>query len=311
MNTADTTIMRIAKLYRYPVKSMGGEPLQRAPLFSNGFIGDRRYAIIDVESSEIACAKIPRLWGALLNFSAKYVHEPMKGRPLPPIAITFPDGQVKRSDSADIDADLSNALGKAVQLVSHTPGTATSRALWKVVQGHEATEWSRQHTVGTEGGKDVLRWELSEAVPKISGEDTFFDMSAIHLLTTATLRQFESLSPGVSFDHRRFRPNIFLETPTSGFVEQDWLGKTVRLGSGDASISIIVPTPRCAMPTLEQVHERLERDIRVLRAIALHNNLEVQALGSGRWACAGVLASVLTEGVVEVGADCEIDPHTA
>lgn len=297
--------MQISALYRYPVKSMGGESVTATQVHANGFLGDRRYAIQDVESGSIACAKIPRKWGELLNFVAAYVSEPERGEPLPPLSITFPDGTVRRSDSPDIDADLSSALGRQVRLVVDTPAAAASEALWRVVEGHEATEWTRQRTIGVEGGQDLVRWELAEVVPKVQGEDTFFDLAPLHVLTTSTLRHLEQLTPGVDFDPMRFRPNILLETSGTGFVEQEWLGKSIWIGQ--VGMVVLVPTPRCGMPTLGQWHENLSSDRRVLRSIAAHNTLEVDALGAGRWACAGIYAGPTSEGRIAVGSGAEIE----
>ena len=71
--------MTIAALYRYPVKSMLGESLSRAVFDERGVVGDRAYAVLDVESGIIASAKVPRRWARLLEFSARFVEEPVPG----------------------------------------------------------------------------------------------------------------------------------------------------------------------------------------------------------------------------------------
>jgi uncharacterized protein YcbX len=40
---------RVAQLWRYPVKSMAGEPLERADVYWHGIRGDRRYALVQPE----------------------------------------------------------------------------------------------------------------------------------------------------------------------------------------------------------------------------------------------------------------------
>jgi len=40
---------RVAQLWRYPVKSMAGEPLERADVYWHGVRGDRRYALVQPE----------------------------------------------------------------------------------------------------------------------------------------------------------------------------------------------------------------------------------------------------------------------
>jgi uncharacterized protein len=301
---SNSNLMRVSKLYRYPVKSMGGEELQSTRVALNGIAGDRRLAIVDVETGEVACAKVPRKWGGLLNFSAKYVSDPVPGKPLPPVEIEFPDGSVRRSDSAKIDAELSAAIGRDVRLAFEPPPGASSEAIWGVVEEHETTEWTRQRTVRVEGGNDIIRWALAEAVPKVEGEDGFFDLAPIHILTTSTLRYLEELTPGVTFDHRRFRPNILLETSKSGFVEQEWVGKSMWFDQ--VGMSVMLPAMRCAMPTLPQLHAGLQADRRILQSLARHNMLELEGLGSGRWACAGIFASLIIAGEIKVGTSMEL-----
>jgi hypothetical protein len=61
---------------------------------------------------------------------------------------------------------------------------------------------------------------------------TFFDVLPIHVLGTSTLQAMATLNPSASWDARRFRPNIVVQTgPEVGpHVERDWVGRTVRVG---------------------------------------------------------------------------------
>ena len=45
--------MTVAELHRYPVKSMLGESLSRARIGPTGVVGDRAYALIDVETGKV------------------------------------------------------------------------------------------------------------------------------------------------------------------------------------------------------------------------------------------------------------------
>ena len=53
--------MRIAELWRYPVKSMGGEPLERADLGEDGIRGDRALAVFDAAGNLLTARTRPRL----------------------------------------------------------------------------------------------------------------------------------------------------------------------------------------------------------------------------------------------------------
>jgi hypothetical protein len=60
------------------------------------------------------------------------------------------------------------------------------------------------------------------------------------------------------------------------------------------------------MPTLEQKHEGLGRDRRVMQMVARHSTHEVEALGEGRWAIVGVYASAVADGTIAMDAQVSL-----
>src|SRR5437763_14009358 len=106
----------VVSLWRYPVKWMRGEELNAAEVTKFGLLGDRAYAVLDVETGKVASAKNPKKWPNLFSFRAAYIESPRVGEEIPPIRITLPDGIMVRSDDADVDATLSRALGREVAL---------------------------------------------------------------------------------------------------------------------------------------------------------------------------------------------------
>ena len=84
----------VAGLWRFPVKSMRGEQLEQTNLEARGLVGDRGYALIDVETGKVVSAKSVRLFPDLLNCTAAFVEPPQSGRDLPPVRISLPDGTV-------------------------------------------------------------------------------------------------------------------------------------------------------------------------------------------------------------------------
>src|SRR5215468_12692446 len=107
VHAGDSILGRVVALWRYPVKSMQGEALNRALLGERGILGDRALALLDVETGKVASAKSPRMWPNLLNFCATFVEPPRVGDPLPPIRITLPDGEHIRSDDPRVEEVLS------------------------------------------------------------------------------------------------------------------------------------------------------------------------------------------------------------
>ena len=201
---------RVRRIYRYPVKSMLGELLEEAAVDEKGLAGDRAFAVVDAEQETVASAKLPRRWSRLLDFRATYVEPPALGEPPPPILITLPDGSTWRSDDDGIDAALSAALGSPVRLVSGV----------------------HDHTMpyqATDAEGSVIDTEKAGTIGRLGPADRFFDLSALHLLTTSTLEHLRELEPAADFDERRFRPNLVLDPGTPGFVENDWVGKVLDL----------------------------------------------------------------------------------
>jgi uncharacterized protein YcbX len=83
----------------------------------------------------------------------------------------------------------------------------------------------------------------------------------LSVISTSTLDQLNALRPETNFDERRFRMNVIVRSHESGFVENEWVRKTLEIGS-DVRLHITMPDPRCVMTTLAQ--GELPRDIEVL-----------------------------------------------
>ena len=287
-------------LYRFPVKSMRGEALDEAVLTPSGVVGDRAYALLDEVEGRLASAKSPRKWGGLLGFRAAFLAEPQVDSPPPPVEIELPDGSRVRSDDPDVHALLTKALGRPVRLIA-SAGAETAglqfEEVWPDIEGLAPEEFVTSTAVGREEGSD----EVLSAIPAgmFAPPGTFFDLSTIHLLTTATLDALRAVAPEGTFDVRRYRPNVLLDPgpEDEGFVENDWVGRSVALGDDGAAIAVNLPTMRCVMTTLPQ--EDLPRDRGTLQAIAAHNRVEIA--GFGTWACAGSYGSVGSAGRVRVG----------
>ena len=278
---------RVAGIWRYPVKSMLGEALTECEIGPAGLVGDRAFALIDLEDGAVASAKNPRKWAGLLGCRATFVNSST-------VEITLQDGTRLRTDEPDIDATLSKAIGRDVRLASTAPEDRAFEEVWPDIDGLAPEALIAATTIGTDGdGERISRFPLGAEAPA----GTFFDLSVMHVLTTATLARLQELAPAATFDVRRYRPNLLVDMDTEpGFVENDWVGRTLGIGES-AELSVTIPTMRCVMTTLAQ--EELPRDRETLRTIATGNRVEIT--GWGTWACAGVYGNVATPGTVRVG----------
>lgn len=129
---------------------------------------------------------------------------------------------------------------------------------------------------GPAGGADWL-------FPIIPGR---YAASPLHLLTTASLSALAKATGLTFVDRRRFRPSILIATDAEGFVENDWSGETLTIGSIEVKVN--ERTRRCGMTLVSQ--SGLDEEPNVLRGIMRHNARSL-----------GVYADPLGSGAISVG----------
>ncbi|AFY94244.1 MOSC domain-containing protein [Chamaesiphon minutus] len=263
-----TLVGKVASLWRYPVKSMLGERLEAVTIAPTGVLGDRAYALWDCQTQRIASAKNPHKWAKLLQFQATFVETPQLQESMPPVSLVLPDGSQCVSNRQNIDAILSQAVGRDVQLLAAAPETPSLDQYWPDLEGA--------------AHRDTITQLFMPA-------GTFFDSCPIHAITTATLARLQELYPEGEFAPARFRPNMLIE-PTdthSSFVENDWVGSQMTIGD-EVTLSIDTACPRCVVTTVAQ--SDLPIDLNILRTTARHNN-----------SIAGIRASVVRSGSIRCG----------
>jgi uncharacterized protein YcbX len=184
------------------------------------------------------------------------------------VRITLPDGTLTGSDRPELPSLLAPILGRPIALRAAAPEKPVLEEYWPDIEGLDH--------------RDAV---TDESMPA----GTFFDLAPIHLLTTATLDRLRALYPPGRFEVRRFRPNIVvtLDGAPQEFVENDWVGRTLRLGS-EVRLRITRPCGRCVMTTLPQ--SDLPADPGILRSAVQHNRGNV-----------GVYATVVHGGTLRRG----------
>ncbi len=264
--------MTVTALRRYPVKSMLGEDLETAVLTEAGLEGDRAVAVIDRSTGNVATAKHPALWRGLLALSGHW----NDGAP----SITLPEGTTVAAADPVAGKILSKLLGRDVDLSSSRP------------DGAQVGRPDPQDVIAAGDDADVP-YQVLEIGRGTPGTN-FVDFAPVHLVTTATLE-------AIGMEMIRYRPNLVLDIgDDEPFAENDWTGREITIGA--VRLSVIVPTPRCAVPTL--AHGSLPRRPDAVRALLQRNRIPV--FDSGPQPCLGAYAQVLTGGTISLGDHAQI-----
>lgn len=283
----------VTQLWRFPVKSMGGSTVDRLRFDRRGAHADRLWAVRDISKGVTASARrVP----VLLGCSARYAVEPgADAGPgnVPGVVITFPDGRELTDDDPAVHIALSELVGREMRLVALPPIEDTSQHRMTMVDSmanFRAAQVRKDFGLGdTDALPDTSVFSTKDIVTLArfsTPPGAFHDLSPVHLMTTASLRD---LAPdGADYDVRRFRPNILVDVGEAEqeFPESAWVGGELSVGS--ARLHVTIPTIRCVVPTRPQPEIELDRGI--TRQLADRTNRFL-----------GVYSDVSTPGVVAVG----------
>ena len=277
--------MQVSQLWRYPVKSMVGGRVESFELDELGIVGDRTWAVRDLERGGIRGAK---KIGSLMRLAATDVDDGQ-------VEITLPDGSTVRTTDSDVDDRVSAALDHRVQLERLRPADDLDHYRRGAPDSDDVVAELR----GIFGREDDEPFpDFSIFPPTISEFEsppgTYYDAFPLMVMTEAALAALSAALPDSNVDVRRFRPSFVVDTgddaadaSTPGHPEFDWTGRRATIGT--ATIEFAAPCPRCVMVTRE-ISDQIPADRAVLRHIVrdLDQNL-------------GVYASIVTPGVVSVG----------
>lgn len=227
--------MRLADIWRYPVKSLQGERLDEAVLDHDGLRGDRSWGIRDETTGRVLTGRRePRLLLAAASLGDD-------GEP----RITMPNGDRCQGAGPDTDGALSDWLGRPVTLV----GAAGA-------PGANAEYFADP----TDDASPAIEWTMPPG--------RFVDAMPLLVLTTASLRVAARLYPDGDWNVRRFRPNLLLDIDANGWVEDGWCGRTLRIGA----VQLVPRQPciRCTMVTRPQ--PGLDRDLDIYRTLGRNHD---------------------------------------
>ena len=206
-------IGRVKELWRYPVKSMGGEQLSAVELLPYGIAGDRLLAL---ESAGAPVGK-PLLSGAERT-AILLCHARLRGEAGP-----------EHFTAGDSLSPFVEILLPAMAAQATYP--AVDPALIPALQQYLGANYSL--------------WLKSSTQPMT-------DCRPLALLSIQTVRQLSG-ELGFPVDARRFRANVLMdlhEAGSQGFPEDRLVGRRIQLGSA-ATLTVKERDPRCRIITLD------------------------------------------------------------
>lgn len=224
-------MLRLSALYRYPLKSGKGEPLQQITLDKLGLDGDRRWMLVDEASGRFLTqravpqmSQLSALWNATggLTLSApgrSIIDVPLPGDEAELRGVTIWRDTLRVPDAGDeAGAWLSEFIGKPTRLV------------------HVPVERARTTQAGY--GRDDDQVAFADGFPLL-----LIGQASLDDLSSRVGRPLEML---------RFRPNLVIEG-SEAFAEDGW--KRVRIG--DVEFRVVKPCSRCILTTIDpQTGER-------------------------------------------------------
>lgn len=269
--------MHVSQIWQYPVKSMIGVTVDEASIVDLGMVGDRTWAVRDLERGGIRGAK--RI-GGLMRLAARYQSEPGG-----PVVIDLPDGSSISSADADVDQRLSDAVERSVRLEALRPADDLEHYRRGPGYHDDLLEDLRAMFGRTE--QEPLP-DLGIFPPEIiefeSPPGTYYDAFPLMIMSTSAVASMAESLPDSAIDIRRFRPSLVVDTgEQAGHPELGWVGR--RLKVGEVELELVAPCPRCVMVTRE-VSDDLPQDRTILRHIVkdLDQNVGIYAnvVRSGR-----------------------------
>lgn len=228
----------VESLWRYPVKSMGGEMLAESFMGFSGVYGDRCYAFKNSGARKGFPYLNANVQQRMLLYRPKFRYPERAARPPNLIEATSiaPGVTTANADPEDMMIDVSTPSGTVVAI----DDLALIEMLGEGLRGENHLTLVRSDRALT-------------------------DCRPVSLISLQTVRQIEE-ELGSPVDKRRFRSNIYLNlTSEHGFSEDELVGRRLRLGS-KAVFAVLERDPRCKMISLDP--DTGEHNPKVFRKVA-------------------------------------------
>lgn len=254
------TVGTIESLWRYPVKSMGGETLAESFIGFSGVYGDRCYAF----KNSAARKGFPYLSATVQQQMLLY-HPKFR----------YPERASKPPN--------------LIEAMSIAPGVTPANAEPEDMMPDVVTPSGRVVAIDDPALIEMLGEGLrgENHLTLVRSDRALTDCRPVSLISLQTVRQVEAES-GIALNKRRFRANIYLDLASDcGFAEDELVGRKLRIGPS-AVIMVLERDPRCKMISLDP--DTGEHNPEILRKVA-----QAHGAFAGVY-CAVLVEGILTKG---------------
>jgi uncharacterized protein YcbX len=215
----------ISQIYLFPIKSCGGYAIDSVDLETRGFVGDRRYMLIDERGLFLTQRIHPRMALIRLTPDDSGYTVSATGHASWHLPIAMESGDTRRVTvwRDEVDATVASAeINNWFSTVLDVPA--------------QLVYMNDQHGRGVKSGYGREEDDLS-----------FADGAPVLLISTESLGALnQKLDEPVEMI--RFRPNLIAQAGAA-FAEDSWR----RVAVGEASFDVEWPCTRCSVPTVDPV----------------------------------------------------------
>ncbi|HEX6771642.1 MAG TPA: MOSC domain-containing protein [Acidobacteriaceae bacterium] len=252
----------VESLWRYPVKSMAGHPLESVYAGYSGIYGDRVYAIHDAGAPTGFPWLTAREREHMLLFHPYFRDQLRAARPLNQQEAEVSGATPLYAASTDLMVDVRTPDGATLPI--------DDPALLQLLG---------------EGLRERRQLRL------LCSDRSLTDCSPVSLFSVQTAQSLgDELS--IPIDKRRFRANIYLDLHSGGFAEDQFVGRTLRVGN-KVVLSVLKRDSRCKIITLDP--DTADANPEVMKQVARAHERQV-----------GVYAAVLVEGTIRPGDEVQL-----
>jgi uncharacterized protein YcbX len=214
-------IGKVESLWRYPVKSMGGEELEEAFASYSGIYGDRVFAFRSSANHKGFPYFTAREQRRLLQYRPRFRYPDKAARPINVIEAESRNANPLLASLAELVVDVETPDGKTLAI--------DDPALIEMLRA------------------DV---DPKHQVSLMQSQRAMTDCRPVSIFSLQSAQQLAE-ETGTPVDKRRFRANVYVDLASAnGFAENELVGRPVRIGS-KVVITILERDPRCVIITLD------------------------------------------------------------